>query len=76
LRKEALRRQFGVDFYSGDVDWWIKTELQNRFRLKSEMEFGILGSDDGLAGFLGWKSFWGYRLGLSNLFFDKWIRAS
>ena len=24
------------------------------------MEFGILGSDDGLAGFSGWERNWGY----------------
>ena len=55
LRKEALRRQFGVDFDSGRSGWWIETELQNRFQLKCEMEFGILGSDDGLDGFSGWE---------------------
>ena len=57
LREEALRRQFGVDFYSGDVDWRIETELQNRFKLKWEMEFGILTADDGMAEFSGWESF-------------------
>lgn len=36
-------------------DWWIETELQNRFRGQCEMEFGILGSDDRLPGFSGWK---------------------
>ena len=34
---------------------WIETKLQNRFQLKCEMEFGILGLDDGLPGFSGWK---------------------
>ena len=33
----------------------LRPELQNRFRLKCEMEFGILGQDDGLPGFLDWK---------------------
>ena len=35
---------------AGRSGWWIETELQNRFQLKCEMEFGILGSDDGIAG--------------------------
>jgi hypothetical protein len=29
-------------------EWWTEAELQNRFRLNCEMEFGILGLDDGL----------------------------
>jgi hypothetical protein len=60
LRKEALGRQFGVDFDSGEVglvDW---PELQNRFRLDFRFGFGILTSDDGLAGFLGWERKMGY----------------
>ena len=52
LRKEALKRQFGVNFDSGEVSgWWIETELQIRFQLKCEMEFGILTADDGLPKF-------------------------
>ena len=39
---------------------WIETELQNRFQGHCELEFGILGSDDGMAGFSGW----GRKLGL------------
>ena len=39
---------------AGRSDWWIETELQNRFQGQCEKEFGILGSDDGMAGFLGW----------------------
>ena len=38
---------------AGRSGWWIETELQNRFHGQCEMEFGILGSDDGLAEFLG-----------------------
>ena len=41
----------------------MRPELQNRFQLKCEMEFGILGSDDGLAGFSGWEGKWGYGQG-------------
>ena len=40
---------------AGKSDWWIEAELQNRFRLKCGMEFRILWSDDGMAGFLGWE---------------------
>ena len=60
LRMEALRRQFGVDFESGEVvllDW---SELQYRFHGQCVMEFGILGSDDGMVGFLGRKRIWGF----------------
>jgi len=32
------------------LDW---SELQNRFQGQCEMEFGILGSDYGMAGFSG-----------------------
>ena len=60
---------------AGRSDWWIETELQNRFRLKCVMEFGILGSDDGMAGFLGWKRMWGYGQDVPSLI-DNWIRAS
>ena len=35
-------------------------ELQIRFQLKCEMEFGNLTSDDGYDGFLGWERKWGY----------------
>ena len=48
---------------AGRSDWWIETELQNRFRLKCEMEFGILGSDDGMAGFSVWEREWGLWTG-------------
>ena len=41
-------------------DWWIETELQNRFQGQCEMEFGILGLDDGLAGFSGWERKMGF----------------
>ena len=34
---------------------WIEEGLQNHFRLKCEMEFGILGRDDELDEFLGWE---------------------
>ena len=44
---------------AGRSGWWIETELQNRFHLKWEMEFGILGSDDGLPEFSGWGGKWG-----------------
>ena len=37
------------------LGWWIETELQNRFRFDIRFEFGILTSDDGLAGFSGWE---------------------
>ena len=60
---------------TGRLAWWIETELQKRFRLKCEMEFGILGSDDGLPGFSGWERIWGYRLDVPS-FIDNWIRAS
>jgi hypothetical protein len=33
----------------------LRPELQNRFQLKCEMEFGILRLDDGLPGFSGWE---------------------
>ena len=39
---------------AGRSDWWIETELQNRFRLDFRFGFGILPSDDGYDGFLGW----------------------
>jgi hypothetical protein len=42
---------------AGRWGWWIKTDLQNRFQKYCELEFGILGSDDGMAGFSGWESF-------------------
>jgi hypothetical protein len=45
-------------------------ELQNRFHLKCEMEFGILGSDDGLPEFSGWGGKWGYGHGTGYLFID------
>ena len=40
----------------------MSPELQNRFQGHCEMEFGILGSDDGMAGFSGWKE----RLGMDG----------
>jgi hypothetical protein len=40
------------------------------------MEFGILGSDDGMAGFLGWERMWGYGQGTEHLFIDNWNQAS
>ena len=44
LRKEALRRQFGIDFDSGESRVGeFRPELQNRFRLQCDLEFGILG---------------------------------
>ena len=56
-----LKGNSALILIAGRSGWWIETELQNRFQLKCEMEFGILGSDDGLAEFSGWKeSFWGY----------------
>ena len=42
-------------FYSEGMGLWIKEGLQNHFRLKFEMEFGILGWDDELDEFLGWE---------------------
>jgi len=40
---------------AGRSGWFIETELQNRFHGQCEMEFRILGSDDGLSGFSGWE---------------------
>jgi hypothetical protein len=77
LRKETLRGQFSINYNSGEVgDWWIETELQNRFHGQCEKESGILGSDDGMAGFSGWERNMGYGLGNGNQFIDNWIRAS
>ena len=60
---------------AGRSGWWIETELQNRFRLDFRFGFGILGSDDGLAGFSGWERNWGYGQGMENLLIDIWVRA-
>ena len=49
----------------GMSGWWIETELQNRFQGQCVMEFGILGSDDGMLKFSGWERKWGYGLGPS-----------
>jgi len=46
-----LEGNLGLNLTKGRWALWIETELQNRFRLKCEMELGILGSDNGLAGF-------------------------
>jgi hypothetical protein len=40
---------------AGRWGWWTETELQNRFQPKCGMEFGILVSDDEMAGFSGWE---------------------
>ena len=54
LRKEALRQGYSVLILkTGRSGWWIEKELQNCFQGQCEMEFGILGSDDGLPGFSG-----------------------
>jgi hypothetical protein len=76
LRRRLLRGNSALILRAGRSDWWIEAELQNRFQGQCEMEFGILGSDDGLPGFSGWERIWGYGQGPSNLFIDKWIRAS
>ena len=47
----ALKRLLRIDFDSEGMGLWIETELQNRFQPKCGMEFGILGSDDGLPEF-------------------------
>jgi len=49
----------------GRSDWWIKTELQNRFRLDFRFGFGILRLDDGMPDFWIGEEKWGYRLGPS-----------
>jgi hypothetical protein len=65
LQKDVLRRQFGVDLDSWDRTGGLRPELQNLFQGQCEMEFGILGTDDGLPEFSGWEKNWGYRLGPS-----------
>jgi hypothetical protein len=42
--------------------------LQNRFRLKCVMEFGILRSEDRIAGFSGWERKRGYGQE------DRWLQ--
>ena len=39
---------------------WIETGSADPFQVQCVMEFGILGSDDGLAGFLGLERKWSY----------------
>ncbi len=52
----------GLILTTGRSVWRIEAELQNRFQLKCGMEFGILGSDDGLAEFLVWERKWNFSL--------------
>jgi hypothetical protein len=40
------------------------------------MEFGILGLDDGMAGFSVWGGKWGYEKGAEILSVDNWVKAS
>ena len=51
--------------------WWIKTELQNRFRLDYRFGFGFLTPDDGFAGFSGWERKMGYGQGVRHLSVDN-----
>ena len=51
--RRPLRGNSGLILTEGRVCCWIETELQNRFQGQCELEFGILGSDDGLPEFLG-----------------------
>jgi hypothetical protein len=53
-----LRGNTALILRAGRSDWWTEMELQIRFRLQCEMEFGNLGSDDGLPGFSGWERNW------------------
>jgi hypothetical protein len=53
LRKEVSRGKSALILRAGRSVRRIETELQNRFHGQCEMEFGILGSDDGLPGFSG-----------------------
>ena len=48
---------------------WIEKELQIRFQGQCEMEFGILGSDDGLPGFSGWERKMDYGQE------DRWLQS-
>ena len=74
--RRRLRGNSALILTAGRSGWWIETELQNRFQGQCEMEFGILGSDDGLAGFSGWERKWGYGQEDRYLFIDNLIRAS
>ena len=58
--KRPLRGNSGLISRMGISGCWTEAELQNRFHGQCEMEFGILGLDDGLPGFSGWESFWSY----------------
>ena len=52
MRKEALRRQFGVDFDSGeDQTFGLRPELQIRFQLIIRFQFRFSTADDGLPKF-------------------------
>ena len=66
--RRLLEGNSGLILTAGRSGWWIETELQNRFQWKCEMEFGILGSDDGLPGFSGWERKWGYGQE------DRWLQ--
>jgi hypothetical protein len=48
-------------------EWWIETELQNRFRLEFCFGFRNWGSDDGLPGFSD---------GEGNRVMDRWAGAA
>ena len=59
LRKEALKRQFGI-LTAGRSDWWIETGTAESFSLDFRFRFGIFTIDEGLAGF----SDWGGKMGI------------
>jgi hypothetical protein len=58
--RRPLEGSSGLILTAGRLVWWIEAELQNRFHGQCEIEFGMLGSDDGLLGFSGW----GGKMGL------------
>ena len=51
-------RQFCVDFDSGEVGWWIDTELQNRFQPMPRFRFRFLSVDGGFPKSRLWKRKW------------------
>jgi hypothetical protein len=53
--KRRLKGNLGLNLTAVRSGWWIEKELQNCFQRQCEMEFRILGSDDGLPGFSGWE---------------------
>ena len=61
--RRLSRGNLALILRAGRSGWWIETGTAEPFSTDFRYGFGILGSDDGLTGILGWGKKTGYGHG-------------